>query len=418
MKEKLKEKINDLKGQLEIMNTYQIKPNFSELERVIGLNRHTIKKYYEGYEGKSMARKKSSKLDKYRDRIESKLKIIGTNQMAVYQYFYEMDNDIGTYSNFKKYLKKHNLRPNKTKKVHLRYETDPGEQLQFDWKEDLQMISKHGEIFEFNVFSATLGYSRLHNYVYSKTKCRNDLERCLMETFKYINGVPKRLLTDNMRTVVDIDQNNNRKVNSSFKQFLKDMGTEIKLCRPSTPETKGKVETCNKFMTWLTPYNHEFEDEEELIKIIKKIRDKANKQINQTTNCPPLLLYQKEKEYLLPLPKANVMLSYLDGLEKTKVQVDSLIYYKGKRYSVNPKYIGQYVQAKQIEDIIYIYHEKQLIATYKVSNKAINYNKEDYKAGLKTVMPYKTEEEIEKYTNENLKRFDKLLVKNKEMEEK
>ena len=52
MKEKLKEKIDNLKGQLEIMNTYQIKPNFSELERVFCLNRHTIKKYYEAMKEK------------------------------------------------------------------------------------------------------------------------------------------------------------------------------------------------------------------------------------------------------------------------------------------------------------------------------------------------------------------------------
>lgn len=44
------------------------------------------------------------------------------------------------------------------------------------------MISKHGELFEFNIFSTTLGYSRLHNFIYSKTKTREDVERCLMTT--------------------------------------------------------------------------------------------------------------------------------------------------------------------------------------------------------------------------------------------
>ena len=50
----------------------------------------------------------------------------------------------------------------------------------------------------------------------------------------------------------------------------------VKLCKPRFPETKGKDETVNKFMAWLIPYNHEFEDEEELIRIIKNIRDKVN----------------------------------------------------------------------------------------------------------------------------------------------
>ena len=403
-----KEKLGIMKGQLEIMKTLGIKPNFSELERNFKINRHTIKKYYEGYEGKKETRNRASKLDKYYDEIKSKINLIGITQKGLYEYLYEKDNKIGTYSNFKKYLTKHNLKPNKSQKVHLRYETDPGDQLQFDWKEDIRMISKHGEIFEFNVFSVTLGYSRMHNFVYSKTKTREDVERCLIATFKYFSGVPKSLLTDNMRAIVDIN-GTKRKINPEFNQFAKDMGTDIKLCKPRSPETKGKDETANKFMSWLIPYNNEFENEEELIQIIENIRNKVNSTVHQTTNVPPILLFQKEKEYLLPLPSNKVMLSYLESMEKTKVYPDSLIYYKGKKYSVPPKYINQYVQVKQTDNILYIYHNKQLIATHEINLKLINYAKEHYVEGLKITMPYREKSDIERYANDNLKRLDKLL---------
>lgn len=405
----MEEKFKNMKGQLEIMKTLGIKPNFSELERAFGIERHTIKNYYEGYEGKSPNRNRPSKLDKYYDEIKSKINLCGINQMGLYQYLLNKDNTIGTYSNFKKYLTKHKLKPSKSSKIHLRYETEPGEQLQFDWKEDIKMISKNGEIFEFNIFSTTLGFSRLHNFVYSKTKTREDVERCLMTTFKYINGVPKNMLTDNMRAVVDIN-GEKRKVNSEFTQFAKDMGTSVTLCKPRSPQTKGKDETANKFMNWLIPYNHEFEDEEELIRIIEKIRNKVNSTVNQTTNVPPILLFEKEKEYLSPLPNTRVMSSYLVNVEKSKVYSDSLIYYKGKRYSVNPKYIDQYVQVKQIDNILYIYHNKQLIATHEITNKIINYTQEHYLEGLKLTMPYKEDSKIEEYTKENLKKLDALLV--------
>ncbi len=71
----MKEKMKNLKGQLEIMKTLEIKPNFSELERSFGVERHTIKKYYEGYEGPFAIGNKSSKLDKYYDEIKSKLEL-------------------------------------------------------------------------------------------------------------------------------------------------------------------------------------------------------------------------------------------------------------------------------------------------------------------------------------------------------
>lgn len=402
--------LRNVKGQLEIMKTLQIKPNFSELERTFNIERHTIKKYYDGYEGKPATRNKPSKLDKYYDEIKIKINLPGITQMGLYQYILNKDQNIGTYSNFKKYLTKHNLKPSKSPKVHLRFETAPGEQLQIDWKENISMISKYGEVFEFNIFTSTLGYSRLHNFVYSKSKSREDVERCLISTFKYINGVPKHILADNMRSIVDLDCNK-RKINYEFYQFAKDMGFLIKLCQPRTPQTKGKDETANKFMAWLIPYNHEFENEDDLIRIINNIRDKVNSSIHQTTNMPPILLFEKEKEALLPLPKNNIMLSYLVDVQKTKVYHDSLIYYKGKKYSVPPKYINQYVQLKQTDNILYIYHNKQLIATHEITSKLINYAHEHYTAGLKTSMPYKNSLDIDKYAKENLEKFDNLLWK-------
>ena len=295
-------RLKNMKGHLEIMKTLGIKPNYSELGRVFKRHRQTVKKYYDGSEEKIKIRNKPSKLDKYYEEIKSKISLPGITQMGLYQYIFNKDNEIGTYSNFKKYLEKHKLKPEKLTKPHPRYETDPGQQLQIDWKENIRMVSRHGEIFEFNIFTSTLGYSRLHDFVYSRTKTREDVERCLMTTLKFMNGVPKEILADNMASIVDIN-GNKRKVNKEFNQFARDMGFTVKLCKPRSPETKGKTETANKFMAWLIPYNNDFEDEEELLQIIKRIRDKVNNTVHQTTNVPPILLFETEKEYLLRTTK-------------------------------------------------------------------------------------------------------------------
>ena len=50
--------IMNLQGQLTILKSMNIKPNFSELAREYDLDRRTVKKYYEGYEGKSKTRNK------------------------------------------------------------------------------------------------------------------------------------------------------------------------------------------------------------------------------------------------------------------------------------------------------------------------------------------------------------------------
>ena len=116
------------------------------------------------------------------------------------------------------------------------------------------------------------------------------VERCLIETFDYINGVPKECLTDNMSSIINYSQH---EFIPEFKAFAKDMGFVPKKCKKHSPETKGKDESCNRFMNWLYPYNCEFETENELIEIIKRINIKVNMEVNSTTNMPPIVLYEK-----------------------------------------------------------------------------------------------------------------------------
>lgn len=136
------------------MKTNDIKPNYSELARIYNMDRRTIKKYYFGFEPKDKTTKRVSKLDKYQDLIKSKLAIPGTNKKAVYMFIImNVDSDIGSYSNFRKYILKHHdeLIP-KNNEVHLRFETEMGLQLQFDWKGPIKLYNKHNEEFEFYIF--------------------------------------------------------------------------------------------------------------------------------------------------------------------------------------------------------------------------------------------------------------------------
>lgn len=65
------------------MKTNNIKPNYSELARLHSCDRRTVKKYDNGYEGKPTTRDKESKLDKYKEKIKSKLEKIKENIIFV-----------------------------------------------------------------------------------------------------------------------------------------------------------------------------------------------------------------------------------------------------------------------------------------------------------------------------------------------
>lgn len=154
------------------------------------------------------------------------------------------------------------------------------------------MVNKFGEVFEFNVFSAELSYSRMHYFCYSLTKTREDVIRCLINTFKFFGGVTKTLLTDNMSSIVN---NASGDFCNEFKTFIKDFNIDAKRCKIRSPNTKGKVEVRNKFIKWLIPFNNSFETETELKDLIEKITSKVNTKTNSTTNAKPIMLYQKKK---------------------------------------------------------------------------------------------------------------------------
>ena len=386
------------------METLGIKPNFSELSRKYKLDRRTIKKYRDGYFKNKEIKNRKSVLEPIKEEIKEKLELPGTTITGVYQYF-NKDKKICTYSNFYKYVQKLELKPKKTPKANLRFETDLGEQLQFDWKEDIQMISKHGELFKFNIFSATLGASRLHVFLYSKFKTRIDVQRCLVETFEYIGGVTKELLTDNMSSIVDTKTG---KFYKEFISFAKDMGTYAKHCKPRKPYTKGKDESANRFMSWLVPYNHEFEDEQDLIRIIKEINIKVNNQINSTIGVAPIMLYKKEKEYLKPLPNQKILQEYKKDSIRAKISNESLFYYKGKKYSVPIKFINHTLDIQENDNKLYVYYNKELITIHQISEKNINYKEEHYVEGLQGVLLNKTQNEIIELAKKNLERLRRL----------
>ena len=91
-------------------------------------------------------------------------------------------------------------------------------------------------------------------------------------------------------------------------------------------------------------------------------------------------MFQKEKEYLSPLPNINIIELYLDNSIKVKVQKDSLVYFKGNKYSVPPDYIGKIVNLKVNENYLYIYYITDVISVHEITGKKVNYLSNHYMA--------------------------------------
>ena len=393
----------NLIGTLTMFKTMGMLPNFSELARTFKKDRHTIKKMYDGKEKKER-KKKPSELDPYVDEIIEILSHTGTKIKSAYWYFKNERKIKCSYDNFKTFVKKNKLLEEaKTGVPHPLYETDPGKQLQVDWVESIKLATIKGEIMEFNLFSATLGYSRFHYFEYTEFKTEADFKRCLIHFFKKIGGITKEVLTDNMSAIVNVSEGK-RIIHPSIVQFFKDIEVKLSLCKARTPQTKGKDEVSNKYAQWLNSYDGKIKDKEHLLKLIDKLNTDINNQKNTGTNYPPVLLFTKEKEYLRPLPNKELLDSYEEEMRSCKVPSTFLIEYKGAKYSVPPYLINKTIKYKEVNRMLFIYYKDDLVSVHDLnkSNK-VNYHEDHYKNGF--LGKLKNNDEIDELTKQNLAKF-------------
>ena len=165
----------------------------------------------------------------------------------------------------------------------------------------------------------------------------------LLNSFKYFGGVPKEILFDNMRTIVDQSRTQYGKpiYNTKFYSFTKDAGFIAKSCLAYRPQTKGKVESLARLVNRIKVYNSVFKNLEELENIIIKFNEEINNEICQGTGVRPIDRLREEQKYLNPLPNLDIFEEYLNlKPNKRKVTSESMINVDEKKYSVPSQYIN------------------------------------------------------------------------------
>ncbi len=190
----------------------------------------------------------------------------------------------------------------------VRFETPPGEQMQVDWVE----FRKGAD--PLHAFCATLGYSRA-SYVEFVTDMKVDtLIGCHEHAFHALGGVSRRILYDNMKTVVlerDTYGEGQHRYHAGFLDYAKHSGFVIKLCRPYRAKTKGKVERFNGYLkgSFLVPLaatlqasglrlNAELANAH----VRRWLDEVANARVHATTKAVPALRLAEERAVMLPAP--------------------------------------------------------------------------------------------------------------------
>ncbi len=247
---------------------------------------------------------------------------------------------------------------------------------------------KDGNIIEIHIAVLILSHSRFRIFNISTSKSQEILKSFLTESFEMIGGVPKELLTDNMKTVMDQPRTeyNLGKINSRFEQFALDMGMKVRPCVAGRPRTKGKVETTMKLLDEIHAYQGQF-DLNELYNFIFKLNQRVNHQLHQGTGKIPIIELEKEKSHLLQLPTEEVRDSYKIIGQNVKVNSSNMVSYKGNQYSVPSEYLKKRVQLQVFNNEIHVSYNMKLIASHTLIKSKLNYKQEHYIEALKLSSP-------------------------------
>lgn len=359
-----------------------MKPNITKLAKAMGADRKTVRKALNGFVP-SKTKTRIKYLDKYKSIMIELLK----DEYKDFEYikhlynFMKRENGIECcYSTFRRYIsndKELSKLFNKSKRTELftkRFETEAGRQAQFDLKEKVSIIDKSGNKTKINVATLTLGFSRFNVRKIVPDTSYETVISFLANAFEEIGGVPKELVIDNIKCLVDQPRRNGNKakLNIKFMQFAKDYNIEIFPCIPGRPQTKGKTETQNKVPAQLKNYGGMYEGLHDTHRILEIINKEDNESISQGTNFPPVFLFKYEKDKLQPLPNQDIRSNYYLKLKEVVVSNESLISYKSNKYSVPKQFIGKKVGRIIKNNKLQIYYNNKIITNHQITNKKLN----------------------------------------------
>lgn len=238
-----------------------------------------------------------------------------------------------------------------------RYETKPGTQVQFDWGEFV--YEEAGELRKYYGFVAILGYSRMRFVTFVKRCDTPTLIRCLMDAFEYFGGLTRVALTDRMKSVLLEMVENQPKWNPRFADFMVSIGVSPRVCKPYTPQTKGKVERSVSHVKTSLWAGITFTDLDDLNRQARAWCERINTRVHRTTHVRPV--ERLAEEQLLPLPADFAWERF--ATEERKVSWDGYVSYDGVLYGLpGPLHLaGKVVLVRERKGVLTIWSEGKRI---------------------------------------------------------
>jgi transposase len=339
------------------------------IARELGLSRNTVRKFVRGTPDLQPRVRRPSKLDPFAEQIRQWVQEDHLYNCVTLLGRLRAQGYSGQISTLKQFV--HPLRPPAAgrRQPALRYETAPGEQLQFDWGEFV--YEREGVLHKVFGFTAILSYSRMRFVTFVKRTDAPSLIRCLAATFEALGGLPRTVLTDRMKTVLLDMETGVPHWHPRFQELVAALGITPRVCKPYTPQTKGKVERSIRVVKEDFWPGVRFVDLDDLNRQALRWCAERNGRVHQTTHERPLERW--EREGLRPLPLGWAWERFT--AEERRVSWDGFISFDGVLYGLpsrpgEPTLAGQRVQVSVGQGLLHVWRHGQLVLTTAVRSQS------------------------------------------------
>lgn len=261
---------------------------------------------------------------------------------------------------------------------------EPGHEIFIDFTgKKLHIVDRDsGEIIAVEVFVAILPNSHYTYVEACKSQKREDLINCCANALQFYGGVPKAIVSDNLKSAVKRASKYEADINRSFKDFARHYNCVINPTRGYAPQDKALVENAVNLAYQRIYYplrNMTFFSLQDLNREIRRLLESYNNLLFKRRHASRRELFQSvEREYLKPLPSTAYELK---DYRRAKVQKMGYVYFSPDKsyYSVPYRYIGKETMIHYTASVVEIYYYHQRIALHQRNPAKGNYNtKEDH----------------------------------------
>lgn len=252
----------------------------------------------------------------------------------------------------------------------MKLEHEAGKEVYIDYAgKKLHIVDKGtGELIPVEVFVAILPNSQYTYVEASMSQKREDMVESMGNALSFFGGVPKAIVSDNLKSAVTRASKYEPDINRTFKDFAQHYNCVINPTRSYSPQDKALVENAVQLAYQRIYYpirDMVFFSLKELDHEIKKRLEEYNNLLFQRKQASRRELFQSvERAYLKPLPASKYEVK---DYKRAKVQKIGYVYFSPDKsnYSVPYRYIGKTTTIHYTKSTVEVYYYHDRIAVHK-----------------------------------------------------